>query len=121
MSERRATLSSSRWLLIASAAVVVLCTGVPLFRAWLEPSLESPPGAEPTRYDPRTLAAVEVVLSPPQSGREPTLEGLIDGLVALKSRAIPVLVAVACGNVALPEFAVGSDDQPVHPRAIQLR
>lgn len=114
-------MTRASWLLVASGVAIALFAGVPLYEALLEPTSDSPGSGRRPRWDPRTLASVESVLSVPESAPEPTLEELVEELVALKSRAAPVLVAIACGELSLPEIAPGTVEEAVHPRAIELR
>jgi HEAT repeat protein len=121
MAQPRLLAGRTRWLMVASAFALVLVTGVPLYEALVEPVEPDAPISHRSALNPRARAAVEAVLLPRAVGPEPTLESMVRDLVALKAPAIPVLIAIACGEEELSEFAIGTKDAPVHPRAIELR
>lgn len=71
--------------------------------------------------DPALALAVLEVLSPPLDGPTPDPGTLKARLLALGDAALPLEIAILCGEFDMPEFVPGSADRPVHPIAIASR
>ena len=89
------------------------------------PPGQAPPETEhvPERppVDPAALAAVCEILAPPADAKAPEREKMVAGIARIGSAALPVAVALLCGDEPQPVVASGTFDQPIHPRAVELR
>lgn len=71
--------------------------------------------------DPIALSSVLTVVAPPSSKKHVRLETMVEEIVALGPKALPIAIALVCGVEPLPEHAFDSADGAVHPRALELR
>lgn len=109
--------SAYRW---GSACTILAVVAAGLFVAL--PSRETPRRTSETLVDDPSLApALIQLLSPPADGPEPDARQIVSELVALGPAALPLEIAILCGEFGMPETAPGHGDQPVHAVALEKR
>lgn len=106
-----------RW---GSACAILAVVAAVLFVAF--PSREtSQRSSESLVDDPALAPALIALLSPPADGPTPDARQVVSSLVALGPAALPLEIAILCGEFGMPETAPGHGDQPVHPVALEKR
>jgi hypothetical protein len=108
---RRRLHAWASWTAFVAAVVAALFVALPS-----EPSRRGAPTELPLGFD-----AVARLLSPAASTTPPTRTQLVDALVALGPAALSAELAVLTGEIALPEVAPGTEDQPVHAAVLEMR
>ena len=86
-------------------------------------SAAAPQGAHGERVpvDELMQSQVFALLTSAPDGDELDRAALLESLTALGAPLAPVAAGILCGEIAVPETAYGSEDQPVDPRLVELR
>ncbi|MCC6407057.1 MAG: hypothetical protein IT453_07820 [Planctomycetes bacterium] len=106
-----------RW---SSALALVAAIGAALFLAIPSGSKREPlPGSH--LDDPELALAVLAALSPPADGPDPKPKEIVEQLTDLGAAALPLEIAILCGEFTMPEFVPGTIDRPIHPLALEKR
>jgi HEAT repeat protein len=79
------------------------------------------PAAPAAQFDAGVLGAVERILTPAASAPEVEPHALVAALVQLGPPAIPVVVAMLCGEVEAAYYVPGTLEEPVQPAVLELR
>src|SRR5688572_1992703 len=106
-----------RAALVLAAVSLVLIFGIP----WMarDPAPSDPSGAPRPALDALALESVRHVLAPPV-GSGPALPSLVDGIVRIGPTALPVSLALLCGEESFSELSP-STGGAIDPVALELR
>ena len=76
---------------------------------------------EPPPVDELLQSQVFALLTTAPEDGDVDRAGLLEGLTAIGAPLAPIAAGILCGEIAVPEFAYGSEDDPVDPRLVELR